>query len=410
VSLSLAARNLAWASWNRAAKVYRRCAHWTRRRTKDVRESGKHARALARRGGERGRDRAHTGYANLVRTSRYWNRLRERTWPAVVRDVSARRALRAIASGSAPILVGPWLSEVGYETLYWVPFVRWFARQYDVDPARLIALSRGGVSAWYGGIAAGYVEQFDLFTPEEFAARNAARQREGDQKQLAMGAFDEELLSRARARLGIDTAHVCHPSAMFGLLRQFWLGNESLQSVLDCTEYAPVTTVAPVELPPLPEQFVAVKFYTGRALPDSPRHRERLRAIVERISRTSPVVTLNTHVAFDEHEDYVFQNIPGVITLDRWMTPHNNLGVQTEVIRRASRFVGTCGSLAWLAPMLGTDTLAVYADDHFLTSHLYAARHAYGSIKAARFTPLDLAAFDLVDASLGRAPEAVRTT
>ena len=410
MSLSIAARNVALASWNRAAKVYRRCVHWTRRRTKEARESGKHARAQVRRGGERGRDMAHTSYASMVRTSRYWNRLRERTWPAIVRDVSARRTLRAVASGSAPILVGPWLSEVGYETLYWVPFVRWFARQYDVDPARLIAISRGGVSAWYGGIASRYVEQFDLFTPEEFAARNEARQRDGDQKQLAMDAFDIELLARARAHLGIDTAHVCHPSAMFGLLRQFWLGNESLQSVLDCTEYAPITAAAPFELPPLPEQFVAVKLYTGRALSDSPHHRERLRALVERIARTSPIVTLNTHFAFDEHEDYVFQNIPGVITLDRWMTPQNNLGVQTEVIRRASRFVGTCGSLAWLAPMLGTDTLAVYADDHFLTSHLYAARHAYLSIQAARFTPLDLAAVDLVDASVADSSAPLRTT
>ena len=235
MSLSIAARNVALASWNRAARLYRRCLHWSRRRTKEMRESGKHARAQVRRGGERGRDMAHDGYASIVRTSRYWNRLRERTWPAVVRDVSARRTLRAVASGSAPILVGPWLSEVGYETLYWVPFVRWFARQYHIDPARLVALSRGGVAAWYGGIVSGYVEQFDLFTPDEFAARNEARQRDGDQKQLAMGAFDEELLARARERLGIDSVHVCHPSAMFGLLRQFWLGNESLQSVLDCT-------------------------------------------------------------------------------------------------------------------------------------------------------------------------------
>jgi len=48
--------------------------------------------------------------------------------------------------------------------------------------------------------------------------------------------------------------------------------------------------------------------------------------------------------------------------------------------------------------MLGTDTLAIYADDHFLTPHLYAARHAYESMEAARFTPMDLAVltnFDL---------------
>jgi hypothetical protein len=47
--------------------------------------------------------------------------------------------------------------------------------------------------------------------------------------------------------------------------------------------------------------------------------------------------------------------------------------------------------------MLGTDTLAVYADDHFLTPHLYAARHEYKSMEAARFTAMDLAVLDHID-------------
>jgi hypothetical protein len=397
VSFSVAAQNLARVIWNRTAKMYRRGRHWTLRRQKDVRESGKHARAQAKRGGDLGRDTAQHAYAGVVRSSRYWDRLRRRTWPAITRDVSARRTLRAAAAGSGPIILGPWLSEVGYEALYWVPFVRWFTRHYDVDPNRVIALSRGGVSGWYGGIASRYVEQFDLFTPQEFAARNEARRGEADQKQLAHSAFDEEILSRARASLGLEDAHVCHPSAMFSLLRQFWLGNDSLQSVLDYTEYATIRAIATVDLPPLPDRFVAVKFYTGRALMDTPRHREMLRGLIERVSRKYPIVMLNTSLALDEHADYVFQNIPGLIVLDRWMTPQNNLGVQTEVIRRATRFIGTCGSLAWLAPLLGTDTLAVYADDHFLTPHLYAARHAYGSMDAARFTAMDLALFDQID-------------
>ena len=126
-------------------------------------------------------------------------------------------------------------------------------------------------------------------------------------------------------------------------------------------------------------------------------NREQLRRLVERIGRRHPIVALNTNLSLDEHADYVFRDIPGVVTLDGWLTPQNNLAVQTEVIRRAARFVGTCGSLAWLAPMLGTDTLAVYADDHFLTPHLYAARHAYNSMQAARFTPMDLAVLDQID-------------
>jgi hypothetical protein len=397
MSVKLAAQNLAHVVWNRVAKLYRRGRHWTLRRRKDVVETGKHARAQVKLGRDRGRDTAHTAYAGVVRTSRYWDRLRRRAWPAISRDVSARRELRAAAAGSGPIILGPWLSEVGYEALYWVPFVRWFAQNYDIDPERIVALSRGGVAAWYGGIASRYVEQFDLLTPREFAARNEARRGDADQKQLAPSDFDNEILSRARRHLGIEAAAVCHPSTMFQLLRQFWLGNDSLQSVLEYTEYESIAAAAPVDLPALPNEFVAVKFYTGRALADTPAHRDQLRRLLERIGRKYPIVTLNTNLSLDEHADYVFQDIAGLITLDRWMTPQNNLAVQTEVIRRAARFVGTCGSLAWLAPMLGTDTLAVYADDHFLTPHLYAARHAYASMNAARFTTIDLSVLEQID-------------
>ncbi|HEU5256637.1 MAG TPA: hypothetical protein VFU28_11645 [Vicinamibacterales bacterium] len=397
MSISLAAQNLARVVWNRTAKLYRRGRHWTLRRQKDLHETHKHARAQVKLGSDRGRDAAQHAYAGVVRTSRYWDRLRHRTWPVIVRDVSVRRTLRSIATSPGPIIVGPWLSEVGYEALYWVPFLRWFIRQYDVDPDRVIAVSRGGVATWYTGIASRYVEQFDLFSPEAFASRNQARQRDADQKQLASSNFDEEILGRARAHVGILTSAVLHPSTMFQLLRQFWLGNDSLQSLLDYTEYERATAIAAVDLPRLPDTFVAVKFYTGRALMDTPANREQLRHLVERISRRYPVVALNTNLSLDEHADYVFKDVPGLITLDGWLTPQNNLAVQTEIIRRATRFVGTCGSLAWLAPMLGTDTLAVYADDHFLTPHLYAARHAYNSMDAARFTPMDLAVLDQID-------------
>jgi len=84
------------------------------------------------------------------------------------------------------------------------------------------------------------------------------------------------------------------------------------------------------------------------------------------------------------------------------MTPQNNLAVQAEVIRRATRFIGTCGSLAWLAPMLGTETLAIYADDYFLLPHLYAAGQIYRAMDAAPFVPADLRALDAVAPAVAR--------
>ena len=389
-NVTLAGRNLTRVAWNRAAKLSRDLLHRARRAGKHAREGGKAAKARVRATAAAGRDAGLTAYTGTVRASRYWARVHERTLPQLGRELSVRRELWTAARGSGPIIAGPWLGEVGYEVLYWVPFLRWFADHYRVHPSRIVAVSRGGVHGWYAGVADHYVELLDLYTPDEFAARNAARQTDGEQKQHGRGAFDAAIVDRVRAMPGLGGAAVCHSSAMFRLLRQFWLGNESLEYVLDHMRFAPVTTAPGLTLPPLPSRFVAMKFYTGRALPDTPANRQALRGLVEQAASTHPIVMLNTGLALDEHEDFLFRDVPGVTTVSHALTAANNLAVQTEVIRRADRFVGTCGSLAWLAPMLGTETLAVYDDDFLLTPHLYAARQAYRSIGAARFTPLDI--------------------
>ena len=177
---------------------------------------------------------------------------------------------------------------------------------------------------------------------------------------------------------------------MFRLMRQFWLGNDSLQYILDYLHYRPVVP-PPVAGLPLPERFVAVKFYSGRALPDVPANRDAVRALVHRFGRSLPIVLLDTGLALDEHEDITWQGAD-VMSLAPHLTPQNNLAVQAAVIARASLYLGTCGSLAWLAPLLGTETLAVYADDYFLTPHLYAAKSAYRQVGAAPFAALDLRA------------------
>lgn len=407
-NVSLAGRNLARVAWNRAAKLYRDVRHRARRAGKQAREHGKEAKARAREAAFAGRDAGLTAYAGTVRATRYWSRVGERTLPQIGRELSVRRELWSAAQGSGPIIAGPWLGEVGYEVLYWVPFLRWFSDHYRVPSSRLVVVSRGGVSGWYAGIADRYVELLDLYTPAEFAARNAARQADGEQKQHGHGAFDADIVARVRAIAGLEAATVCHPSAMFRLLRHFWLGNGSLEYVLEHMRFATVPAAAAVDLPPLPPRYVAMKFYTGRALPDTPSNRQALRRLVEQTASTQPIVMLNTGLTLDEHEDFLFRDVPDVTSLAHALTPSNNLGVQTEVIRRADRYVGTCGSLAWLAPMLGTETLAVYADDFLLSPHLYAARQAYRSMNAARFTPLDVHTLGAVAPATRVAPTETR--
>jgi hypothetical protein len=74
------------------------------------------------------------------------------------------------------------------------------------------------------------------------------------------------------------------------------------------------------------------------------------------------------------------------------MEPRSNLGLQTQVIAGARGYLGTCGGLAWIATLLGVDTVAVYSDERFLVSHVFVASQIYRQVGAARFDPLDLGA------------------
>jgi hypothetical protein len=68
-------------------------------------------------------------------------------------------ALRLLAEDErGTVVFEPWPGDTATELLYWVPFVRWAQSHFALDPARLVAVSRGGVEHWYADACRGYVE------------------------------------------------------------------------------------------------------------------------------------------------------------------------------------------------------------------------------------------------------------
>ena len=308
---------------------------------------------------------------------------------------AVEREIAAIAAGSKAIVAGPWLAEVGYEALYWVPFLRWFQDVLRVDPTRITVVSRGGVGAWYEGIAGSYVDIFDHLTPAQLSAQNEARmsaEEDGGRKQSSMGAFDQAILESVGHPVSRGTGTVLHPSLLFRLFRNVWHGGLPLDWLWSHTDYERLAPPLRPALARLPNDYIAAKLYTGTALPAAADHRDALRALVRQATAIAPVVSLDTGLPIDEHEDYLFADIPHVISAREWMDPRTNLGVQTAIAARARMFLGTCGGLAWLMPFYGVPTVAVYADDRQLAPHLFVARQAGRRIGAADFAPLDLRA------------------
>jgi hypothetical protein len=80
------------------------------------------------------------------------------------------RRMEAILCHKRPVIIGPWTGEVGFELIYWIPFVRWVLRTYQIAADRLWVVSRGGTRGWYGEIAARYVDAFEFYSPDQFRA------------------------------------------------------------------------------------------------------------------------------------------------------------------------------------------------------------------------------------------------
>ena len=138
------------------------------------------------------------------------------------RGARIRDRLRALAASGRHIVAGPWLGEVGFEILYWAPFLRWFAREFAVSSDRITVVSRGGTAAWYGAAAGHYREVFDHVSPAMYREWHDAHRREiGEQKQTRMTGRERELLDRITAELPAP-AEVLHPSMMYELLNPYW--------------------------------------------------------------------------------------------------------------------------------------------------------------------------------------------
>jgi hypothetical protein len=306
--------------------------------------------------------------------------------------------IAAMAATMRPIIVGPWLAEVGYEVLYWIPFLRWLMDAHGIPRDRVIAVSRGGLEEMYDELASRYVDIFDLMTPPELAAANAQRQAQhegGGRKQTGTSGLETDLVARVRGHLSVPDAVVCSPAWLFRMFRNVWHGNLPVDVLTTHTRYVTKEwDAAPIK--GMPADYIAVKLYAGPALTTAGRTRAAARALVEQASKVAPVVLLETELGLDEHRDFDLRGLANVTSAGALMQARTNLGVQLSLIARSRYFLGTCGGLAWVAPFLGVPTVAVYDSDAMLAPHLLLARRAGHDARAAEFAPLDLRAVDRI--------------
>lgn len=300
-------------------------------------------------------------------------------------------AVTQIGASDRPIVIGPWTGEVGFELLYWIPFVEWARTHGGWAREREVVVSRGGVASWYGP-SGRYSDALALVSPEEFRTAIGEERR----KQRRPGAFDDRLVQGVVGFLGLGDVEMLHPSLMYRAFASYWNDESGFARVDQFTRHR-LLVASPGDRPSVcPPEYVAVRFYFNECFPETPENRAFAQGVVSALAERTPVVVLNPGVRADEHRDWAPEQAGRVVTIADGITPDRNLAVQSAVIAGARAFVGTYGGYSYLAPLYRVPSIAFYSKPTFKLHHLYAAQRVFGQIGAAALTPIEIAQASVV--------------
>jgi len=273
------------------------------------------------------------------------------TWQQQIEAICAQTARK--------ILIGPFRQELGFELLYWVPFVRWVREQYHVAPERLIVASRGGAGIFYK-VPMG-VELYKLRTLQELRTANTLDWSINQSlKQRELTAFDRELIQGAEYDLRLKV-EVLHPGLMFAAFNEAWHEKAAPRELFDHLRF---TRLAAPPLPAdvtLPEHFTAVRFYSRATLPHTGQVLHWVRATMRRLCGRGPVVALEPPEIADDHYGFALPDHPNLIRVRDAITLEESFAVQGAILGRAKQFVGTYGGMQQMALLMGIPSVGYYS-------------------------------------------------
>lgn len=316
---------------------------------------------------------AINGMLDVVRRRSFVRKLARRNLAVLLSSgstwVNVDGSLRLIAEDDQPVVFGPWHGDATTELLYWIPFLRWAREHFELDPARCVAASRGGVGHWYAEVCARYVELHDHFDEDELA-----------------GLTPDAL----RALPGLRNASIFPPGPILDLVASYREGTMGSRPFLKRTRHSQLPSPDDPATAGLPNEYVAVALSPTGAFPDSGETRERAERLVRRLSDATDVVSVDGAAWGDP----VARPIADV-------SANRRLKAQHAVIARSRGLVAAYSELVPLALLTGVPVIALRAGDAPIQNADLDMALLVGSESGGSLNVLDLGDLDSLHEVLG---------
>jgi hypothetical protein len=284
--------------------------------------------------------------------------------PPDSRIAYVQQRVHELNKDGAPIYVGPFYSELGFEAIYWLPFVAWLKAHVKDFESRAVILTRGGAGCLYPHLAKQGIDLYALRTVTEVRRASLKQQRDtGIQKQIGITTFDEAVIADAAKAFGHRLPyHVVHPSLMYWVFESYWNDVAGLRYLQQLCDFNLVPAPNLPQGLTLPEKFVAVKFYARHTFPyPHPDIAEFVKRTVATVAAQVPVIVLESSDAYDDHADIHVVG-PNIMSIGAKVPAHENLWLQAAVMAKATAFIGTYGGMAQLALRMGRPSISFYQE------------------------------------------------
>lgn len=278
-----------------------------------------------------------------------------------------------LKADTRPIICGPWRSELGFETLYWLPFLRKLAAQVPNFDQRAAIVTRGGLAPLYAKVASKGFDLFALRSVQELRRENLYDHQQSQMlKQMRPTAWDDAAIEDAASALGLGALyHTIHPAWMYWGLEPFWAEERGLKYLLSLCDFTPLAKPTLLESVPADLKFVAVKFYSRATFPyPHPDVADFVQRTVSQLASQTHVVLLNSSGQYDDHSDIEMSG-PNIHRLPEDLAPEDNLRVMSSVLAHATAFVGTYGGMAQLALRMNVPSVSFWSGDFAGTAHAH---------------------------------------
>ena len=278
-------------------------------------------------------------------------------------DTFSRLYWRKISNADEVLFLGPWLGEVGPELQYWIPYLQQAKSRGFFGKKRIIAISRGGVEAWYTRVADEYVDVYDHLSPNEY--RNIRLQiMKTTQKQVSIHPWERHFTEEVARKRQINSYSLIHPSMMWRIVVAWLQERLPLTRVLSQLRFQDlsISTSAYADFVNglrLPKNFIVARFYTSHVFKAKRESVEVVKKILQKVSRLIPVVVFSMNYGLDDHGTFPLPKTRRIMHVGS-LPIRLNMGIQTEVIRRSKGFIGTNGGLSVLPALVHIPVLSFY--------------------------------------------------